>query len=89
MGEVRELRQGETRADGATRYVRVTNENHNGYVEFQFSIGDPGLYLEMTLPPEAFAEFCARHRAVHLTEAQARAVDEDERKWRFGNNDED
>lgn len=90
MGEVRELRTSRgDGADGAPRYVRVTNGNHNGYIEFQFSIGDPGLFLEMMLPPAAFAEFCERHGAVHLTEAQARAVDADERKWRYGNDDEE
>jgi len=56
-------------------YVRVTAPDHRGFVEFQFSIGDPCLYLEMTLPPAAFAEFCARHQVVHLSAAQAAAVD--------------
>lgn len=90
MGEVRELRQrGGGGAESAQRYVRVTNADHNGYVEFQFSIGDPGLYLEMTLPPAAFAEFCTTNAAIHLSDEQARAVDADERKWRYGKDEED
>jgi phenol hydroxylase P0 protein len=52
--------------DSATRYVRVTGFNPHGFVEFQFSIGDPALYLEMILPPTAFEEFCAMQRAVRL-----------------------
>jgi phenol hydroxylase P0 protein len=56
-------------------YVRVIAPDHHGFVEFQFSIGDPCLYLEMTLPPAAFAEFCARHAVVHLSAADAAEVD--------------
>lgn len=47
-------------------YVRVTRHDHRGYTEFQYAIGDPALYLEMILPPPAFAEFCARHAVVRL-----------------------
>lgn len=65
-------------------FVRVTNADRRGYVEFQFSIGDPELYLEMTLPPAAFAEFCAAHCATHLDAAAARAVDRGMQRWRYG-----
>ena len=66
------------------RYVRVTKNDNRGYVEFQFSVGDPNLYLEMTLPRAAFEEFFERERATHLSDEQAIAVDETEKKWRFG-----
>ena len=75
--------------DAGQRYVRVTNEDHNGFVEFQFSVGDPTLYLEMTLPPPAFAQFCREQRARHLREDEARAVDAAEDKWRYGAESED
>ena len=90
MGEVTTLKPRTPRAgDDAQQYVRVTSADHRGFVEFQFSIGDPTLYLDMTLPPAAFAEFCARHAAVHLSGAQAAAVDAAERRWRLGAEDED
>ncbi|MGR8950500.1 MAG: phenol hydroxylase subunit [Gammaproteobacteria bacterium] len=66
------------------KFVRITDVDHHGFVEFQFSIGDPNLYLEMTLPKAAFDEFCAAHDVQHLSAAQANAVDETELKWRFG-----
>ena len=66
------------------KFVRVTDIDHHGFVEFQFSVDDPNLYLEMTLPKAAFDEFCATHNAQHLTAEQAKAVDETELKWRFG-----
>lgn len=65
-------------------YVRVTNPDHHGFVEFQFSIGDPAIYLEMTLPPAAFAEFCATHRARHLDAGEAAVVDATQARWRYG-----
>ena len=82
MAQVTTMQAGPGARDDTPRhYVRVTRANHRGYTEFQFSIGDPTLYLEMTLPPAAFAEFCARHDAVHLTPAEARAVDAATRRW--------
>lgn len=85
MGEVRQLQPGDrTHQDAPRHFVRVTRADHHGYTEFQFSIGDPDLYLDMTLPPAAFAEFCARHQVVHLTPAQAEAVDVAARRWQGG-----
>lgn len=82
MGEVRHRQLGGRTHDDAPRhFVRVTCADHHGYTEFQFSIGDPDLYLDMTLPPAAFVEFCARHQVVHLTPAQAEAVDVAARRW--------
>ena len=67
-------------------HVRITNPDRHGFIEFQFSMGDPSLYLEMPLPPAAFTEFCARHAAGPLSAAQARAVDRCRR--RFAGEDE-
>ncbi len=69
--------------------VRVTDPDHHGYVEFQFSLGDPELYLEMTLPRAAFEEFCREHAARVLTPAEGAAVDAGERRWRFGDDAEE
>jgi len=89
MGDVLEFLPTPATAQGVQHYVRVTRDNHRGYVEFQFAIGDPSLYLDMTLPPQAFAEFCARHAVVHLTAAQAAAVDSAVRRWHAGQTSED
>lgn len=50
------------------RYVRVTNTERPGFVEFDFAIGDPEIALEMILPTLAFAEFCAANSVVLLTD---------------------
>ncbi len=67
-----------------TRFVRVTGAARGGFIEFQFSIGDPTLYLEMILPRAAFEEFCATNKVVHLNAEQGRMVDADHAKWRGG-----
>ena len=87
MGEVTKFKP--PAGDTPRHFVRVTCADHRGYTEFQYSIGDPTLYLEMTLPPAAFAEFCARHAAIHLTPAQAAAVDVAARRWHTGHEHED
>lgn len=90
MGEIAKLpnRNATSPADGQ-RYVRVTNIDSRGFVEFQFSINDPNLYLEMTLPQTAFDEFCRVEKAARLTPEQARLVDETELKWRYGRDIDD
>jgi len=86
LGTVSQLkrRSHQEQATSPQRYVRVTRQDHRGYVEFQFSIGDPSLYLEMTLPPEAFTELCREHAVRHLSDEEARRVDAAEDIWRYG-----
>ncbi len=52
--------------DTARLFVRVTGERSNGFVEFDFAVGEPELFVEMILGREAFAEFCARNRVEML-----------------------
>ncbi len=85
MGTVTRL---STAMNEPNRFVRVTDRDHRGFVEFQFSIGEPGLYLEMTLPRPAFEEFCNEHQVRMLSDKEAARVDANERRWRFGDDEE-
>ena len=67
-----------------TRYVRVRQVVNERFVEFDFAIGDPSLYVELVLPKEAFETFCRHNEVVMMTDEQARSVDEDMEKWRYG-----
>ena len=87
MGEVTKFKP--PAGDTLRHFVRVTCADHHGFTQFQYSIGDPTLYLEMTLPPAAFAEFCARHAVSHLTPTQAAAVDVAACRWYTGREHED
>ena len=70
--------------DGQMRFVRVRRIVDDRFVEFDFAIGDPTLYVELLLPKAAFEDFCKHNQVVEMTEAQARAVDRDLAKWRYG-----
>lgn len=67
-----------------TRYVRVRSAPDDVFVEFDFAIEYPELYVELALPKGAFELFCKHNNVVHMDEEMARIVDEDARKWRFG-----
>lgn len=49
----------------APRYVRVTDRSEQ-WVEFEFSIGDPQIFVELVMPPMQFQSFCAEQQAVLL-----------------------
>jgi phenol hydroxylase P0 protein len=56
---------GETRAV-LKKFVRVTGTRLDRYVEFEFSVNDADLTVELILPFAAFDEFCALQEAVVL-----------------------
>jgi phenol hydroxylase P0 protein len=66
--------------DTTRRYVRARGERR-GLVEFDFAIGEPELFVELMLSPEAFTEFCATNHAVVLDAEAASAVPEHD--WRL------
>jgi len=70
--------------DPARRWVRVTRVRDNGLVEFDFSVGEPELYIELVLPMKSFEKFCAHNHVEQLTPEQEAAVDYDRAKWRYG-----
>lgn len=41
------------------RAVRIAEVRADGFVAFDFHVGDPDIYAEMVLPLDAFHEFCA------------------------------
>ena len=67
-----------------TRYVRVRRVVNDKFIEFDFAIEDPSLYVEMILPKSAFAAFCQHNKVVMMTDEQAAEVDADMEKWRYG-----
>lgn len=46
--------------DTRKRYVRIREEHANGMVEFEFAVGEPGLFVEMVMPKAQFDDFCAQ-----------------------------
>ena len=52
--------------DTTRRFVRLSGERPNGFVEFEFAIGEPEIFVEMILPRAAFTEFCATNQVEML-----------------------
>ena len=70
--------------DELARYVRVRDIIDDRFVEFDFAIGEPSLYVELVLPKKAFEAFCRHNKVTMMTDEQAAAVDADMEKWRYG-----
>jgi len=66
------------------RYARIRRVVDDKFIEFDFAIGDPSLYVELALPKAAFDVFCRDNHIEMMTEEQADAVDADMAKWRYG-----
>jgi phenol hydroxylase P0 protein len=52
--------------DTTLKFVRIIGVKDNGMVEFEFSVGDPDLFVELLLPAHAFADFCAVNQVTTL-----------------------
>lgn len=52
--------------DATSKFVQVTRWRADGFVEFNFAMGEPGLFVELILPAGAFDEFCAANQVRHL-----------------------
>ena len=70
--------------DQLPRFVRVRSDPDARFVEFDFAIDHPELFVELVMPCAAFTAFCQRQRVVQMDAAMCRAVDEDAAKWRYG-----
>ncbi len=73
-----------TAAAEAPCFVRVTGTLRERFVEFEFSIGDPELSVDLVLQFDQFHEFCARHQVSVLDAEQGARLDRERMKWRYG-----
>jgi len=70
MGQ-QEMAKPEMTFDTTRRYVRVCEQRPDGFIEFEFAIGDPALCVELLLPEPAFHEFCLANEVIVLEPAQS------------------
>ncbi len=61
--------------DASRRYVRVCAQRPDGFIEFEFAIGDPALAVELMLPEAAFHEFCLANDVIVLEPLQTGSGD--------------
>jgi phenol hydroxylase P0 protein len=70
--------------DRLPRYVRVRSAQEAVFVEFDFAIGSPDLYVELVMPRQAFEQFCVTNHVQHMDAQMSDAIDADMQKWRYG-----
>ena len=51
----------------ARRFVRLREVRTDGFVEFEFAVGDLDMSMELILPVAAFHEFCAANQVVQIS----------------------
>jgi phenol hydroxylase P0 protein len=65
--------------DPERRYVRLKQVRDDGFVEFEFGVGDPddeaALAVELILPATAYREFCRDQQVAQVTPLQPAAAD--------------
>lgn len=66
------------------RYVRFRELRADGFVEFDFAIGDPELAVALVMLLKDYQEFCRTNNVIHLTREQGVALDREQSKWRYG-----
>lgn len=84
--KAREDEQHRSGFEQLTKYVRVRSPDDARFVEFDFAIGEPSLFVELLMPKAAFEQFCQVNKVTHMTDEQMAAVDAEMDKWRYGEN---
>ena len=60
--------------DPRVRFVRLRRVRADGFVEFDFAIGEPELSVELVMPVAAFHEFCRANDVVQITPLEGAAL---------------
>lgn len=68
--------------DTTKRFVRLCGERPDGFVEFEFAVGEPEIFVELILTRPAFAEFCTAN-AVTVLPPRDGAVRAGDWDWRL------
>lgn len=67
--------------DTRRKYVRITGRRGDEFIEFDFAIGEPDIFVEMILTPEAFEEFCNVNQVEPMPEPEKHSADSEEAQW--------
>jgi phenol hydroxylase P0 protein len=69
--------------DPNKKFVRVNELRKDGFVEFEFAVGEPELFVEMILPAGSFDEFCALNGVRFLAPNEASPNEDEAWNWRL------
>ena len=65
------MKNSEPAVDLNRKFVRLIERRPDGFVEFEFAIGDPALCVELMLKEGDFHTFCLTNDVIVLAEADA------------------
>ena len=68
-------------------YVRVTGKRDDGFVEFDFSVGQPEVALEMVLKQQDFEKFCEEQKVIFLDDEAVASDDEEKNAFQWSLHD--
>ncbi len=68
--------------DRNERFVRITAQREDGYIEFDFSVGDADLAVELIMDQTMFERFCQVNAVRTLTQSDEQ-IDLTRERWRF------
>lgn len=68
--------------DRTQRFVRITAQREDGYVEFDFSVGDPDLAVELIMNRAMFIRFCQVNSVRTITQTDEQ-IDFTRERWRY------
>lgn len=68
--------------DLSKKYVRLVERRADGMVEFEFSLADPDLYVEMLLPADAYEDFCRENKVIFVR-AEAHGTTDSDWDWKL------
>lgn len=66
------------------KYVRVRSDENARFVEFDFAINDPSLFVELVMPHKVFQTFCVENSVIFMSDEQSASVDAEMERWRYG-----
>lgn len=61
--------------DVKRKFVRIKGVMPNGFIEFEFAVGEPEVFVELVMPKTAFDEFCRNNQVETLDAAAPQAAD--------------
>lgn len=59
--------------DVTRKFVRIKGRMPNGFIEFEYAVGEPGMFAELVMAPADFDIFC-RDNQVEMLGAQTPAA---------------
>lgn len=65
---------GQAAFDPGLCFVRLRKVRSDGFVEFDFAIGEPDLSVELVMPAAAFHEFCRANHVTHIAPIEGVAI---------------